>query len=153
MRIRQAVELLFAERLQGRAALLPAALRLAAAAVFLAFGVYKFTAHADEVASLDSYGLPFPDGTYAIGVVEVGGGLLLALGIVTRLAALGLAGDMVGAIATAGMVEGGPIHLGLAPALLATMLFLLWAGAGAFALDSRLRGRALGPLRRPAPGG
>ena len=101
------------------------------------------------MASLDSYGLPFPgEFTYAIGVVEVGGGLLLALGAVTRLAALGLAGDMVGAIATAGVVEGGPIHLGLAPALLTAMLFLVWAGAGAFALDAWLRKRVVRPLGR-----
>ena len=140
MRVERAIGVLFAERLHGTAALLPAAVRLVSAAVFVAFGIYKFTDHADEVASLDSYGIPFPDQfTYAVGVIEVGGGLLLALGLLTRLAALWLAADMVGAIATAGVVEGGPIHLVLAPALLAAMVFLLWAGPGAFALDGRLR--------------
>jgi putative oxidoreductase len=146
MRIQGALEFLFAERLHGTPALLVAALRLGAAAVFLAFGIYKFTDHGVEVASLDSYGLPSPDQfTYAIGVIETGGGLLLALGLFTRLAALVLAGDMVGAIATAGVVEGGPIHLVLAPILLATTLFLLWAGPGAFALDARVRARLRAP--------
>jgi len=45
---------------------------------------------------------------------------------------------MVGAIAAAGPVEGGAINLGLAPALLLAMLFLVWTGAGRFALDERL---------------
>jgi putative oxidoreductase len=45
---------------------------------------------------------------------------------------------MVGAIATAGVVVGGPIHLGLAPALLVAMLYLLWAGSGPAAIDRRL---------------
>jgi putative oxidoreductase len=33
---------------------------------------------------------------------------------------------------------GGPIHLGLAPTLLVAMLYLIWAGPGAAALDGRL---------------
>jgi putative oxidoreductase len=136
----RAIDVLLAERVRGTAALLTAALRIGCGAVFLAFGIYKFTDHGDEVAALDSYGLPSPDQfTYGIGVLEVGGGLLLGLGLLTRLAALVLAGDMVGAVATAGVVEGGPIHLALAPALLVSMIFLLWAGPGALALDGRLR--------------
>jgi putative oxidoreductase len=60
------------------------------------------------------------------------------LGLFTRLAALLLAGDMIGAIATAGRVDGGSFHLGVAPALLAAMLFLLWVGPGLFAFDRRI---------------
>jgi putative oxidoreductase len=71
-------------------------------------------------------------------VVEIVGGLLLLLGLATRPAALMLAGDMVGAIVTAGRVEGGAINLGLAPALLLGMLVLLWIGPGRWALDGRL---------------
>jgi uncharacterized membrane protein YphA (DoxX/SURF4 family) len=43
---------------------------------------------------------------------------------------------VVGAIVTAGRVEGGAINLGLAPALLAGMVALLWIGPGRWALDS-----------------
>ncbi len=45
---------------------------------------------------------------------------------------------MVGAISTAGVKVGGAFHLGVAPTLLAIMLFLVWAGSGPAALDQRL---------------
>ena len=105
--------------------------------------------HEEEAAAFDRYGLPWPDAfTYAIGLVELGGGILLLLGLFTRPAALMLAGNMVGAISTGGRVDGGPVHLGLAPALLVTMLVLVWLGAGRFSLDARLLSR----LRRERPG-
>lgn len=111
-------------------------IRIVAGVVFLAFSVGKFTRHAAEVSAFDDYGIPFPDAsTYLVGVVEAVGGLALVLGAGTRLAAFALAGDMVGAIVTAGRIEGGPIHLGLAPALLVAMLVLLWSGPGAPSVD------------------
>jgi putative oxidoreductase len=115
------------------------AIRIAAGGIFLVFGLGKFTDHASEAASFDSYGLPAPGAfAYAIGVVEIGFGILLAAGLGTRLAAMVLAGDMVGAIVTAGRVEGGAINLVLAPALLAGMLALVWIGPGRWALDHAL---------------
>jgi len=48
---------------------------------------------------------------------------------------------MVGAIATAGRVDGGSFHLGVAPAMLVAMLFLVWAGSGRLALDRALQPR------------
>jgi len=113
--------------------------RLVAGGIFLVFGMEKFTDHVSELRSFRTYGLPAPDAfVYSIGVVEIAGGVLLLLGLATRPAALMLAGDMIGAIATAGVVEGGGINLGLAPALLAAMLFLMWAGSGRVALDRPL---------------
>src|SRR5712691_4654621 len=113
--------------------------RVATGGIFAAFGVSKFTNHASEAHSFRIYGLPSPDSfVYFIGVIETVGGVLLIVGLVTKLAALVLSGDMVGAIASAGVNEGGVLNLGLAPALLATMLFLLWAGSGPAALDQRL---------------
>jgi putative oxidoreductase len=101
--------------------------RLAAGAVFVIFGAGKFVNHASETASFDKYGLPSPDAfVYAIGVIEVLGGGLLIAGFAVPLAALALAGDMVGAIAASGIKEGEIISLTLAPALLAGMVFLLW---------------------------
>jgi putative oxidoreductase len=113
--------------------------RLVAGAVFLGFSVGKFTRHGAESAALDRYGLPYPDAfTYGVGVVELVGGAMLVLGLGTRLAALALACDMVGAITTAGRIEGGPVHLGLAPTLLVMMLLVLWIGPGDRSLDRRL---------------
>src|SRR5689334_18012832 len=93
--------------------------RIVSGAIFVVFGVYKFTDHAHETASFTTYGLPSPSAfAYAVGVLEIVGGGLLVVGFLTRVAAAMLAGDMVGAIATAGPVEGGAINLVLAPALL-----------------------------------
>jgi putative oxidoreductase len=117
--------------------------RLGAGAVFVAFGVAKFTSHASELASFTKYGLPSPDAfVYAIGVLEVVGGLLLILGLATRLAGLALAGDMVGAIVVSGIGRGELVSLTLAPAQLVAMLFLLRVGPGRWALDRRLEAPA-----------
>ena len=115
-------------------------LRVAAGIVFIVFGVAKFTHHDTEVASFEQYGLPEPDLTvYAIGVLETGGGVLLVIGLVTRLVALLLAGNMAVAIVVSGIKEGEVISLTLAPALLVTMLLLLWAGPGTRAIDGSIR--------------
>jgi putative oxidoreductase len=106
-------------------------LRVASGGVFVAFGVGKFVNHASELASFRSYGLPAPAVfVVAIGVIELAGGVLLIAGIRTRLAALVLAGDMVGAIIVSGIAKGQIVSLTLAPAALAAMLIVLWAGPG-----------------------
>jgi putative oxidoreductase len=99
--------------------------------VFIVFGIGKFTAHESELASFRSYGLPFPEAfVYAIGVLEVAGGALLVLGLLTRLTALALAGDMVGAIVVSGLAKGEIVSLTLAPALLVAMCVLVRWGPG-----------------------
>ena len=118
------------------------AARLVSGAIFVVFGIGKFTAHATETASFHRYGLPLASTfVYAIGVLEIVGGLLLIAGLTVRPVALGLAGDMVGAIVTAGRVDGGAINLALAPALFVVMLALVWTGAGERSLDARIAGR------------
>jgi uncharacterized membrane protein YphA (DoxX/SURF4 family) len=105
------------------------AVRWTAAIVFVAFGAAKFVNHTSELVSFRQYGLPLPDAfVYAIGVLELAGGLLLASGVLVRLAALALAGDMVGAIAVSGIGRGEDISLTLAPALLVAMIFLIGFG-------------------------
>jgi putative oxidoreductase len=129
---------LFASRVTGTAASLVALLRVAAAAVFIGFGVVKFTAHEEEAEAFDRYGLPDPElMAYAVGVLEIAGGLLLLVGLGTRLAAIALAANMAVAVAVSGIKEGEAISLTLAPALLVVMVLLLWAGPGAHALDRR----------------
>jgi putative oxidoreductase len=124
--------------------------RVVGGAVFVIFGVGKFVNHASELASFQSYGLPAPDAfVYVIGVIEIVGGLLLMLGLLTRPAALVLAGDMVGAIVVSGIGRGELVSLTLAPAELALCLYLLWTGPGALALDRRVRADRQGG--RPAP--
>jgi uncharacterized membrane protein YphA (DoxX/SURF4 family) len=117
--------------------------RLGAALVLIPFGVGKFTAHASEVDSFRNYGLPGPDAfVYVIGVLEVGCGALLLAGALTRVAALVMTGDMIGAITVSGIGEGEAVpSLTLAPALLAGMLFLLIVGPGSRSIDSRIARR------------
>jgi uncharacterized membrane protein YphA (DoxX/SURF4 family) len=123
-------------------------IRWAAAIVFILFGAGKFVHHASELASFRHYGLPAPDAfVYAVGVVEIGGGLLLASGRLIRLAALVLAGDMVGAIIVSGIGRGEDISLTLAPALLVAMLFLIavsWPASADLRPGPRVHGRPLG---------
>jgi putative oxidoreductase len=150
--------LAYAEAVLGSRPGLPAqaalVARLAAGGVFMATGVAKFTHHAREVDSFRKYGLPDPEVlSYAIGVVELGGALLLLSGLLVRPAALMLAGNMVGAISTGGVKDGGWINLGLAPAMLATMLFLLWTGPGVLAVDRLVLRRFARRLGGPSPTG
>jgi putative oxidoreductase len=128
----------------GRPAAWAPWVRWAAAIVFVAFGVGKFTAHGSELRSFRLYGLPSPDAwVYAIGVLETAGGALLAAGALTRLAALMLAGDMAGAIIVAGIRHGEVVpSLTLAPVVLVAMMFLLVVGPGRHSLDARLAGAA-----------
>ena len=122
-------------------------LRLASGGVFVAFGAGKFLNHASELASFRTYGLPAPEAFVAlIGVIELVGGVLLIAGVLTRPAALVLAGDMVGAIIVSGVAKGELISLTLAPAELVAMLVLLWTGPGAHAL--RRSASASGSSRR-----
>ncbi len=102
------------------------AIRWAAAIVFIVFGAGKFVDHASELASFRHYGLLAPGAfAYAIGMLEIAGGVLLAGRVLVRAAALALAIDMVGAIIVAGLGEGELLSLILAPALLLAMIVLL----------------------------
>jgi putative oxidoreductase len=135
------LELLTGSRYHGTGAYVTAAVRFVAGVLFVMFSIGKFSDHMNEAMDFDHYGVPWANTTvYIVGVVELSGGLLLVAGLFTRLAALILAVNMVGAIATAGRVDGGSFHLGVAPTLLVAMLFLVWAGSGAYAVDAKLAG-------------
>jgi putative oxidoreductase len=117
-------------------------LRLLAGGVFVVFGIGKFVDHASELASFKAYGLPAPEAFVVIvGLIELFGGSLLIAGVVTRPAALVLAGNMVGAIIVSGLSKGELISLTLAPADLVAMLVLVWTGPGAHLLGTRLNRR------------
>lgn len=132
--------------------------RSASGLVFIAFGAGKFVSHASETSSFRAYGLPWPSlFTGAIGVLELVGGVLLIAGFATRLVALLLAGDMVGAIVLSGILRGETISLTLAPLLLAALAALVVGGPGRLSLDAELRVRHARTRRNPrlgdSPGG
>jgi putative oxidoreductase len=123
--------------------------RWSAGIIFLIFGAGKFSDHAAELASFRHYPLPAPDAfVYLVGVIEIGGGLLLIVGLLTRLAALALAADMIGAIVISGLARWELVSLTLAPLLLVAMIGLIRFGAGPWSLDRRLARKSRQP---PAP--
>ena len=137
---------LLAPRLHGVAGAFNATVRIVTGALFISFSTGKFADHMMEAVDFERYGVPWPDGAvYLAGVIELLGGALLVVGLLTRFAALALACNLVVAIATAGRVEGGSFHLGVGPAMLAAMIFLVWAGAGALSLDAHLAHRTPPP--------
>jgi len=95
--------------------------------VFVFAGLVKFVFHHWELAAFRTFGLPFPSELEILaGVLEVAGGVVLALGLLIVPAALLLGATMVVAIGASGIGHGDVIpSLTLAPALLAAMLFLL----------------------------
>ena len=132
----------FASRTRGAGAWATTVVRIGTGVLFVTFSLGKFVDHARESADFDHYGIPAPDvATYLVGTLELLGGILLVIGLCTRPTALLLALNLVGAISTAGRVDGGTFHLGVAPAMLVAMLFLVWAGSGRLALDRTVRPR------------
>lgn len=98
--------------------------------IFILAGLVKFAFHAWELRAFRAFGLPWPSALEILaGVLEVGGGVLLALRLLIVPVALILAATMVVAIGASGIGHGDVIpSLTLAPALLAAMVFLLVRG-------------------------
>src|SRR4051812_33703067 len=98
----------------GPLSIVTAVIRIGAGLFFVSVSLGKFFDHATEAVDFDRYGVPFPDvAVYAVGTIELVGGVLLIIGLLTRPAAAALALTMIGAIATAGVVEGGWFNLGV----------------------------------------
>lgn len=96
-------------------------------AIFVVAGMVKFVFHAWELHAFRTFGLPWPSALEILaGVLETGGGLLLAMRRFVAPTAFVLAITMVLAVAASGFGHGDVIpSLTLAPALLMAMLFLL----------------------------
>jgi putative oxidoreductase len=125
-------------------------LRVAMGAAFVLHGwpkVQRATGWMGPVAQV-------PGAMQALAAVsEFGGGALLVLGLVTRVAALGLVGDMVGALVLVHLPHGHPFvgppgQPSAEPAVvyLACAVLFLLAGPGRFSADALLFDRpAAGP--------
>jgi putative oxidoreductase len=135
-------------------------IRVATGVVFLSEGIQKFLyPDALGVGRFAKIGIPAPEVTAPfVGVVETVGGVLLLAGLLTRLAALSLAIDMVVAIASTKVpiLIGGGYFLFAKPSLpktgfwsmlheartdfsmLLCTTFLFIVGAGSRSLDSML---------------
>jgi uncharacterized membrane protein YphA (DoxX/SURF4 family) len=129
-------------------------IRLLVGAVFVSEGIQKFLFPAElGVGRFTKIGLPSPAMlALFVGVVEMVGGLLLLLGLFTRLVSLALIIDMIVAIATTKMpmlLKDGFWKMAHEArtdwSMLLGALFLLLVGAGAWSLDAL--------LSRAVPGG
>lgn len=109
-----------------------AVVRIAVGLFFVSSGLPKLAAHAVWVADFARWNVPLPDlAVYGVGALEVAGGLALALGIATRAVGALLAATMVGALLTAGVVDGGR-HLILPPVLGLISALVALRGGGAW---------------------
>jgi putative oxidoreductase len=126
-----------------------AILRIIVGIVFAAHGAQKLFVYglAGTSGAFAKMGIPMP-GVMGplVALVEFFGGLALIIGLLTRLAALGLAFDMVGAILLVHLAGGFFLPTGFEYALtqLGATIALALAGPGALAADHALAGRRAG---------
>lgn len=120
---------------------LPVIGRVLLATIFVASGIGKLTAPAATIGYIQSVGLPLASVGLIVAIaVELGGGLMLALGIKTRLVALGLAAFSI----VTGLVfhnaigdQNQMIHLLKNFAMAGGLLQVAAFGAGAYSVDQR----------------
>ena len=129
-----------------------AVLRVVAGIVFLAHGAQKFFVYglAGTTGAFTQMGIPLPEiSALLVASVELLGGLALIVGLLTRVAALGLAVVMLGAILIVHLSGGFflPSGIEFALSLLGAAVALALAGPGAFALDTVIASRRGGSRR------
>jgi putative oxidoreductase len=123
-----------------------AIMRVVTGIVFAAHGGQKLFVYgfAGVTGAFGQMGVPMPGVVGPlVALVEFLGGLALVAGLLTRLASVGLAAVMLGAIFLVHLAAGffAPQGFEFPLTLVAATLALLFTGAGRFSLDALLAGR------------
>lgn len=123
-----------------------ALVRIITGVIFFAHGCQKFFVFgiAGATAAFGQMGIPAPSITAPlVAIVEVAAGLALILGVLTRLAALGLAINMLGAIFLVRLKGGffGPNGAEYEIVLFVACVALVIAGAGTLSVDEAIATR------------
>lgn len=113
-------------------------LRIALASIFLAHGWQKINGFAGVEGFFATLGLP-PFLPYVITALETGAGICLLLGLLTRVAAAGIAANMVGAIVTVKLSAGFLGGYEYEVLILAAAVVLILSGSQLYAVDSLIR--------------
>lgn len=129
-----------------------AILRVATGATFIAHGAQKLFVYgfAGVSGAFAQMGIPFAGVAGPLtGLVEFFAGIALVIGLLSRLAGLGLAITMLGAIFFAHITAGffAPNGFEFPLALLASSLAIALAGAGDWSVDARLARRRQDAVR------
>ncbi len=126
---------------QTTTSVIPAIGRVLLAAIFVISGFGKLAAPAGTIGYIESAGLPFATVAFAIAVaVELGGGILLAIGYKTRIVAAVLAAfSIVTALAFHSAIgdQNQFINLMKNFAMAGGLLQVVAFGAGAYSIDQR----------------
>ena len=121
--------------------IVPAIGRVLLATIFIFSGIGKLLAPAATMGYIASSGLPFAGLALGVAIaVELGGGLMLALGVQTRLVAAGLAAfSIVTGLAFHNAIgdQNQLIHLLKNFAMAGGLLQVVAFGAGAYSFDQR----------------
>jgi putative oxidoreductase len=129
-----------------------AILRVIVGIVFVAHGAQKLFVFglAGVTGGFAQMGIPLPSiAAPLVAMVEFLGGIALIVGLLTRLAAVGLAIDMLGAILLVHL-KGGffmPTGFEFALTLLAACVAIAVGGSGAFAIDNEIAKRRVARVK------